>query len=91
MSEAKLKLCLIFEHFPIDHYFEVATNFLLSEVIPEDEYASKIAMSISDISSFFDRRSSLNIYGDIPISKFDLLCDLVTSSMASWVRDNLHK
>ena len=33
----------------------------------------------------FDRRSSSNIDGDISIWKFDLLCDLVTSSMTSWI------
>ena len=32
----------------------------------------------------FGRRSSSNIDGDISISKFDLLCDRVTSSMMSW-------
>ena len=32
----------------------------------------------------FHRRSSSNIDGDISLSKFDLLCDLVTSSMMSW-------
>ena len=35
----------------------------------------------------FDRRSSSNIDGDMSISKFDLLCDLVTSSMTSCVRE----
>ena len=34
----------------------------------------------------FDRRSSWNIDGDISISKFDLLCDMTTSSMTSWIR-----
>ena len=57
-------------------------QFFLAEVIPEVEYTRKIAMSISDILSF-----SSNIDGDISISKFDLLCDLVTSSMTSWVRE----
>ena len=33
----------------------------------------------------FDQHSSSNIDGDIAISKFDLFCDLVKSSMASWV------
>ena len=33
----------------------------------------------------FDRRSSSNIDGDISIWKIDLLCDLVTSSMTSWI------
>ena len=33
----------------------------------------------------FGRRSSWNIDGDIAISNFDLLCDLVTSSMTSWI------
>ena len=58
----------------------------LPEVIPEVEYTRKIAIGISDILSF-DRRSSSNIDEDISISKFDLFCDLVTSSMTSWVRE----
>ena len=33
----------------------------------------------------FDRRYSSNIDGEISISKFDLLCDLMTSSMTSWI------
>ena len=33
----------------------------------------------------FDWRSSSNIDGDISISKLDLLCDLVTSSLTSWI------
>ena len=35
----------------------------------------------------FDWCSSSNIDGDISISKFDQFCDLVTSSMMSWVRE----
>ena len=35
---------------------------------------------------FFYRRSSSNNDGDKSISKFDLLCDLVTKSMTSWIR-----
>ena len=33
----------------------------------------------------FERRSSSNIDGNRSISKFDLLCDIVTSSMTSWI------
>ena len=33
----------------------------------------------------FDRRCNSYIDGDISISKFDLFCDLVTSSMRSWI------
>ena len=61
-------------------------TFLL-EIIPEVEYTREIAMGISNILWAFDRRSSSNIDRDISISKFDLLCDLVTSSMTSWVRE----
>ena len=56
------------------------------EVIPEVEYTRKIAISILYIWAF-DRRSNSDIDGDISISKFDLLCDLVTSPMTSWVRE----
>ena len=34
----------------------------------------------------FDQRSSSNNDGDISFSKFDPLCDLVTSPMTSWIR-----
>ena len=42
-------------------------------------------LAIPKFGAFY-RCCSLNIDGDISISKFDLLCDLVTSSMTSWVR-----
>ena len=38
----------------------------------------------------FDRRFSSNIDGDISISKFDPLCDLVTSPMTSWIRIDIN-
>ena len=34
-------------------HFELTTNFFLSEVMPEVEYTRKIAISISDILSFW--------------------------------------
>ena len=81
ISEVKLKLCLIFQNFQNSRHFELIKTFL-PEMMPEVEYTRKIAISISDILSF-DRPSSSNIDGDISISKFDLFCDLVTSSMVS--------
>ena len=48
-----MKLCLIFRNFQNGCHFEVATNFFLPEVISEVEYTKQIAMSISDILSFF--------------------------------------
>ena len=53
MSEVKLKMCLIFQNFQNGRHFEVATNFILPDVIQEFEYTSKIAMSIPDILSFW--------------------------------------
>ena len=47
-SEVKLKLCLIFQNFQNGHHFEPDKFFL-----PEVEYTRKIAMSISDILSFW--------------------------------------
>ena len=52
ISEVRLKLCLIFQNFQNGRHFELATNFS-SEVIPEVEYTRKIAVSISDILSFW--------------------------------------
>ena len=74
ISKVKWKQCLIFQN---GCHFQVATNFL-PDVIPEVEYSSKIAMSISDILSFW---STLYLkYWDISISKFDVLCDLVMNT-----------
>ena len=52
ISEVKLKLYSILQNFQNGRHFELATNFL-PEVIPEVEYTRKIAMSISDILSFW--------------------------------------
>ena len=52
MSEVKLKLCLIFQNFQNGRHFQLATIFL-QEVILEVEYTRKIAISISDIFSFW--------------------------------------
>ena len=48
----KLKLRLIFQNFQNGRHFEPDILFL-PEVIPEVEYTRKIAMSISDILSFW--------------------------------------
>ena len=52
ISEVKLKLCLIFQNFQNGRHFELATNFL-PEDIPEVENTRNIAISISDILSFW--------------------------------------
>ena len=52
ISEVKLKLCLIFQNLKNGRHFELATN-ILPEVIPEVVYTRKVAMSISDILSFW--------------------------------------
>ena len=52
ISEVKLKPCLIFQNFQNGRHFELDKPFL-PEVIPEVEYTRKIAMSISDILSFW--------------------------------------
>ena len=57
----------------------------LQDVIQKIEYTSKIAICIS-IFWAFDRRSSWSIDGNTSILKNDLLCDLVTPSMTSWLR-----
>ena len=57
ISEVKLKLCLIFQNliFQISKWplFWARDKLFLPEVIPEDEYTRKIAMSIADILSFW--------------------------------------
>ena len=85
ISEVKLELCLIFQSFQNGHFFELATNFFTR----------------SYTGSWIDQKHShehfrhfellidalVQIDGDIWLSKFDILCDLVTSSMTSWVRE----
>ena len=58
-------------------------SFLL-EVIAEVENNRQIALVFPTFWAF-DRCSNSNIDGDISILKFDLLCDLVTSPMTSWI------
>ena len=53
ISVVKLKLCLIFQNFRNGRHFELATKLFLPEVILEVEYTRKIAISISDILSFW--------------------------------------
>ena len=52
--------------------------------LPEVEYTRKIAIAFPTFWAF-NQRSSWNIDRDISISKFYQLCDLVTSSMTSWI------
>ena len=76
ISAVKLKLCWIF----LKIFLKISKmvtilrsrQILLREVIQEVEYASKIAISISDILSF-DRRSSWNINRDISFSQFQFV------------------
>ena len=63
-------------------------TYLLA-VIPQVEYTRK-KNSALPIFQAFDQRSSSNIDGYISISKFDLLCDLVTTSMTLWIRIYTH-
>ena len=51
-SEVKMKLCLVFRNVQNGRNFQVAKNFFTGSNT-EVEYASKIAMSISDILSFW--------------------------------------
>ena len=52
ISEVKLKLCLIFQIFKMAAILNSRQTFL-PEVITEVEYTRRIAMSISDILSFW--------------------------------------
>ena len=52
IPEVKLKLCLIFQNFQNSRHFELIKNFL-PEMMPEVEYTRMMAISISDILSFW--------------------------------------
>ena len=87
ISEVRLKLCLIFKKIQNGRHFELPTNFFIESYtgswIPEwQPWAYPTFWA-------FDRSSNSNIDGDISISKFDLFCDLVTSSMMSWIYINI--
>ena len=52
ISEVRWKLCLIFQNFQNGRHFELATNFFIGSYTGV-EYTRNIAMSISDILSFW--------------------------------------
>ena len=64
-------------------------QIFLLEVIPEVEYTMQKDSHehFRHFELLIDALASSNVDGDMSISKFDLLCDLVTSSMTSWVRE----
>ena len=83
--EVKLKLCSIIRNLQNGCHFELVTNFLL-EVIPEVEYTRKIAISISDILSFWltlwikywRRCVNFKIWPSL------WPCDVINDVMSSW-------
>ena len=81
--EVKLKLCLIFQN---GRHMELATNFFYRKWNQKLNMPKRKPL-VFPTSWAFDRSSSSNIDGDIAISKFDLLSDLMTSPMTSWVRE----
>ena len=58
----------------------------LPEVIPEVEFTRNMPLAFLAFWAF-DRRSSSSIDGDMSIKNFELLCDLVTSSKTSRMRE----
>ena len=54
-------MCLIFTNFKNGRHFELATNFFLSEVIPEVEYTKNSRYYLSAARAYFtkDVRTSL--------------------------------
>ena len=92
ISEFKLKLCLIFQNNLNGRHFELA-KFFLPEVIPEVECARKIAMSISDILSFW---STLWLkywrrYINFKIWPILLPADVINDVMNMYLYDCSHK
>ena len=69
------------KNFQNGRHFELATNFFT------ESYTGSWIYQKDNHEHFrhFDRRSNSNSDGDISISKFDLFCYLVTSSMTSWI------
>ena len=86
ISEVKLKLCLTFQNFQNGCHFEPAINFFYRKWYRKFNIPERWSLAFPTFWAF-DRRSSSNIDGDISISKFNPLCDLVASSMTSWVRE----
>ena len=83
ISEVRLELCLTFQNFQTGHHFEL-DKLIFPEVIPEVEYTRNIAMSISDILSIWSMLQ-LKYWRRYINFKIWPFCDLVTSSMTSWI------
>ena len=77
---------VFFQNFENGRHFEVATNFFYRKWYRNLNIPERWPLAFPTFWAF-DRRSNSNIDGDISISKFDIFCDLVTSSMTSWVRE----
>ena len=84
ICEVRLKLCLLFQNFQNDGHFELATNFFYRKLYRKLDIPERYPWAFATFWAS-DRRSSSDIDGDISISKFDLFCDLVMSSMTSWI------
>ena len=84
ISEVKLKLCLIFQNFQNGRHFELATNFFTGSYTGRRIYQKDSHEHIGHFELLID--AVMQIMTEIyQFQKFDLFCDLVTSSMTSWI------
>ena len=65
-------------------HFELATNFFYRKLYRKLNIPERWPLAFPTFWVFV-RCSSTNIDGDLSVSKFDLLCGLVTSSTTSWI------
>ena len=84
ISDVKWKLCLIFQNFQNGHHFELATNFFTGSYTGSWIYQKDSHEHFGHIEPLIDALAQIltEIY---QFQKFDLLCDLVTLSMTSWI------
>ena len=82
ISEVKLKLCSIIQFFSKWPPFWARDKLSYRKLYRKLNISERYPLAFPTFWTFY-RRSRSNIDGDVSISKFDLLCDLVTSSMKS--------
>ena len=83
ISAVEMKVCLLFQKWPL-YIFRSRQTFFIGCYIGSWIYQQGSHYSISDILIDALAQILTDIY--IYISKLDLLCDLVTLPMTSWIR-----
>ena len=84
ISEVRLKQCLIYQNFQNGRHFELSTNFFTGIYTGSWIYQKDSHEHFQHFELLIDALTQI-LTEKYQFSKFDLLCDLVTSSMMSWI------